>query len=649
MDVFGVRQQLIADYREFTSSFVDVRDARIKGHVDRSAVLGHQWPDPWLSLNPSFASGGTVDELVSAGLLHPDCARVFRIKQSTTDLGHPLRFHRHQRDAIEVAATGASYVLTTGTGSGKSLSYLVPIVDRVLRAKADGSYRPGVKAIIVYPMNALANSQKHELEKFLRWGFADGQPLVRFDRYTGQEDQEERRRIMTDPPDILLTNYVMLELVLTRHRERQRLIRAARGLWFLVLDELHTYRGRQRADVAFLVRRTRDACAAPEVQCVGTSATMTSRGSVADQRAEVARVATRLFGTTVRPEHVVGESLRRITTEHAPVAKDLAGRLAHWAVVGEAECTLEEFGSDPVASWVETVFGLDEEPGTGRLVRRRPLTVPEAARALAAEAGHPLDECQLAIEAVLRTGARVIDPDIGRPVFAFRLHQFLSKGDNVYTTIEPPATRYITSRKQVVSPDSTDAERKILLPLAFCRECGQEYLIARRTAAGFEAREDSDALDDTAGYLYVSEDQPWPETFDIALADGRLPYSWTLLGDGGQVLLTPGKEKYLPELLHVDSSGGEVERVGLRRGEHHRCQLSPRPKSPVHSRQCRGRLDEQHQAETTDHRIETAWGYVQLLRRTQHGRDIGQPGRAGLAFHVAQHRVSDVVGHYLPF
>ncbi|MEU7961263.1 hypothetical protein [Micromonospora humida] len=83
------------------------------------------------------------------------------------------------------------------------------------------------------------------MEKFLRWGFPDGTPPVTFDRYTGQENQEAGRRILQDPPDILLTSYVMLKLVLTRHREWDRLIGAASGLWFLVLDELHTYRGRQ--------------------------------------------------------------------------------------------------------------------------------------------------------------------------------------------------------------------------------------------------------------------------------------------------------------------------------------------------------------------------------------------------------------------
>jgi hypothetical protein len=84
-------------------------------------------------------------------------------------------------------------------------------------------------------------------------------------------------------------------------------------LQLLVLDELHTYRGRQGADVAMLVRRVRDACQSPHLLCIGTSATMASGGSVADQRAEVVRVAFRIFGDEVTPERVIGETLARAT------------------------------------------------------------------------------------------------------------------------------------------------------------------------------------------------------------------------------------------------------------------------------------------------------------------------------------------------
>src|SRR5262249_30957953 len=135
---------------------------------------------------------------------------------------------------------------------------------------------------------------------------------VRFERYTGQESDEQKRAIIADPPDVLLTNYVMLELILTRVEERE-LVSAADGLRFLVLDELHTYRGRQGADVAYLVRRAREACHARRLQCMGTSATLAWEGGFEAQRRQVAEVASQLFGTAFEPDDVIGETLQRAT------------------------------------------------------------------------------------------------------------------------------------------------------------------------------------------------------------------------------------------------------------------------------------------------------------------------------------------------
>lgn len=94
-----------------------------------------------------------------------------------------MTLHRRQREAIDAAATGSSYVLTTGTGSGKSFACIVPIVDRVLRVRASDSAKR-VRAIIVYPMNALANSQQLKLRKFLRAGYGAGRGRVTFAPYT---------------------------------------------------------------------------------------------------------------------------------------------------------------------------------------------------------------------------------------------------------------------------------------------------------------------------------------------------------------------------------------------------------------------------------------------------------------------------------
>ena len=314
LDVFGLRERLVDDYEEYTRSFIAVRDDRVAETVDAELEGGLLWPEPLVQLNPSFASGGTIADLIAEGTLHATCDQVFRVGKGPgaagAASGSPLRLYQHQAQAIRTAREGANYVLTTGTGSGKSLTYIIPIVDRVLR---EGSGK-GIKAIVVYPMNALANSQEGELRKFLHDGFPDNVGPVTFARYTGQEDDEERQAIIAKPPDILLTNYVMLELLLTRPYE-QGLVAAAKDLRFLVLDELHTYRGRQGADVALLVRRVREATGATSLQVVGTSATLAGPGTMAEQRTEIARVASTLFGTTVEPGNVIGETLIRVADE----------------------------------------------------------------------------------------------------------------------------------------------------------------------------------------------------------------------------------------------------------------------------------------------------------------------------------------------
>lgn len=313
MDVFEFRDQLVGEYERFTRSFVKIKADDIKYHVDAEYAAGRYWPQPMVGLNPAFVPGGDIGKFVAEGLLHPECERIFRFgKSEQGDLGTALTLHKHQEQAIRVATRRQSYVLTTGTGSGKSLAYFVPIVDDVLRRRAAGGAK-GITAIVVYPMNALCNSQLEELEKYLSLGYPKGGEPVTYARYTGQENDEARQKLAANPPDILLTNYVMLELMLTRHSAPDPQVMAqAKDLRFLVLDELHTYRGRQGADVAMLVRRVRDRTS-PNLLCVGTSATMATEGTAEDRRRAVSRVASRLFGAEVRPENVITETLYRVT------------------------------------------------------------------------------------------------------------------------------------------------------------------------------------------------------------------------------------------------------------------------------------------------------------------------------------------------
>jgi len=552
MDVFNLREQLIRDYADYASSFIEIRDERIYEQVHSNLNEGVFWPDPLIQLNPRFENGGTVSEAVRSGLLHPECERIFVRNKDRG--GQTLRFHRHQQEAIEIANQGHNYILTTGTGSGKSLSYIVPIVNHVLKR---GSGK-GIQAIIVYPMNALANSQAGELKKFLNEGYPENGAPVTFARYTGQESEADRHKIMMNPPDILLTNYVMLELIMTRPRERQ-LVERAKGLRFLVLDELHTYRGRQGADVALLVRRVRNRLETDEqkILFVGTSATLASEGNYETQQAQVADVGTQIFGSQVAPNHIIGETLRRTTP-----AKYNMVALQEFVTQGNnlvAPTQYDEFITHPLSVWIEDTFGLQEKEG--RLARQEPRSIESASEDLSEITGSNKEICAQIIQQWLLAGYSCQpDPDTGYVPFAFRLHQFISPGDTVYSTIEQETKRYITLSGQHYMPGNRD---KVLFPLCFCRECGQEYYSVRITKGDdgenrkVMPRDFNDRLSDEdseAGYIYIGSHKPWPNDITEIIEGDYLPDDWLEEKKGTQRVKSHRRKK-LPQHIQVMPSG----------------------------------------------------------------------------------------------
>ena len=557
MDVFKLRDRLVEDYASYTRSFIKIADPRIQRKVDKELGAGAFWPEPLLQLNPAFKLGGTINDLVSEGILHEECARIFRLDKTEADpVGKQLPLYAHQAEAIRKAKSGKSYVLTSGTGSGKSLTYIVPIVDHVLR-RGPGN---GIQAIIVYPMNALANSQNEELTKFLVTGYGDSVSPVRFARYTGQEKGPEREEIRANPPDILLTNYMMLELLLTRREDRD-LVRAARGLRFMVLDELHTYRGRQGADVALLIRRCRLAFGGDDMICVGTSATMASGGSAADRKREVASVAATLFGTDVSADQVIEETLERSTPELDPDNPAIRAAL-NTAVTKDREPPdgYDAFRRSPLASWIESTFGISTEQETGQLVRQSPRPVRGPAgvvEKLAELTSADPESCAAVLRRYLLKGSGLRANEESRfPIFAFRLHQFFTRGDTVWTTLEPESVRHIEIAKLGAKPGEPD---KPLFPLVFCRHCGTEYYRVALHRDGREAhlepREDrGDSSDDSVdAWLYTSEKASWPGTDEEQLS--QLPSFMKELPTVGGERVRADARKDVPETVFVDATG----------------------------------------------------------------------------------------------
>ena len=503
-DVFKLRDRVVGEYRDYVQSFIHIYDQRIEGFVRDKLAEGELWPDAVLQLNPAYAPGPTLGQLAAKGELDWGTARFF---------GEDLGLYRHQEQAIRAAGRGGPVITSTGTGSGKSLTYLVPIVDHVLRHEPE---RHSVRALVVYPMNALINSQLEALETFRR-RYGPDCP-VRFARYTGQDRDEARNAIINDPPHILLTNYVMLEYMLIRPAERTLIGLTTRELAFLVMDELHVYRGRQGADVAMLLRRVRQRAGRRDLVCIGTSATIVTDGDRGERRARIAEAGQKLFGVAVPADHVVEETLQRVATVPVPEGREaLAAAVRAEPPAAERDAVT----GHPLAAWVEATFGL-AMAGEG-LIRRPPLAFEEGLKRLVEATRLDAELCRARLRAVLEAGNAATLPS-GEPVFAFRLHQFLASGGSVYTTLEDPDTRTLSTEGSVYAPKTEEGASKLLYPLAFCRECGQEmYLVARVREHGEERlvprspllNAPDDEIPGEALFFTVEHDGLWSEGEDL--------------------------------------------------------------------------------------------------------------------------------------
>lgn len=152
-----------------------------------------------------------------------------------------------------------------------------------------------------------------------------------------------------------------------------------------------------------LVRRVRGACQSPQLQCIGTSATMASGGTLEDQQRVVAEVASALFGTDITPDRVIGETLDRATVGDPEDVGGLTREVRKCGATGDYDA----LASSPLATWIETTFGLTTEPQSGRVIRQRPARVHDSAARLAGRTGCTVDECEQAIRATLLAGSAV--------------------------------------------------------------------------------------------------------------------------------------------------------------------------------------------------------------------------------------------------
>ncbi len=547
MNVFDLDADLIARYEQFARSFTDIRSADLKAQIDAIYDSAAFWPEPLIGLNPRYKSGGSITKLVADGDADPALANVFALGNPRA----PITLHRHQEQAFHKAKLNKNYIVTTGTGSGKSLCFFVPIIDAVLRARRAGEPRR-TRAIIIYPMNALANSQLEELDKFVEASGLDDDLKPTFARYTGQEKDGDRQKVASNPPDIILTNFMMLELLMTRQDNLDRQVIAnMSGLEFIVLDELHTYRGRQGADVAMLVRRVRERMGSPTMLCIGTSATMSS-GEADGGRETVARVGTTLFGSVVSADDVITETLDRATEWRGGEAGYLTALID---AVRQPEAATD-WRSDALAVWVELNIGLKAGE---TLERATPRTLSSAAAALADATGLSVVECATALRTRLIAMSAIVEGS-GSAFMAFKLHRFLAGAGHAHSTLERAGARRVRLAAEQFDREKPDAR---LYPLFFCRQCGQEVhsvsiersgrVIAR--SIDQTAKDEADHDGTQHGFLVPDATGDLPFAGDV----DSYPDDWIEEGAKGRRLKSSHRGKHEGQRLTLGADGQYAE------------------------------------------------------------------------------------------
>ncbi len=484
-DPLATSELIVSGYRRYLRSLLPVRDASIAAALDAEISRSPLTKGPLLESAPPYAHGATLADLVAGGVLNPAFAG---LGSAALPMRRPL--YLHQEEAIRKITAGRNVIVASGTGSGKTESFLVPILDALSAEHARGVLGPGVRALLLYPMNALANDQVKRLRQVLAHT-----AHITFGRYIGDTPEAardaaekftvlnpgeprlpnellSRAEMRATPPHLLLTNYAMLEYLLLRPSDIDLFEGAYGGHWsFIALDEAHVYDGAKAAELAMLLRRLRDRVAGGRpLRCVATSAT------VGDDPRAVTEFAHRLFDADfdwVR-DNPARQDLVRATRRDMPEGP-------FWGPLSPADYSRIADAEDPAAELLRLSrahAGAVHGHAATMLAHERRIAGlrgllaarPRMFNGLAAELFGPEDNPGRALAALVTAGSRVRD-GAGSPVLSARYHLFARASEGAYMCLSKAGPHVSLARRETCAACSA-----AMFEFGACKRCGAVYL-----------------------------------------------------------------------------------------------------------------------------------------------------------------------------
>ena len=521
-------EKLRGAYERYLKTIYPFQDENLReGFWTQLAQKDRLVKGPLLEASPPFETGRSIEQLVADGVLHPSfrelCDLTKHLAKPPLPRYRPL--YRHQEQAIvNVVQKRRNLVVATGTGSGKTESFLIPIINHLMLEETRVNlHHAGVRSLLLYPMNALANDQLARLRVLLQ-----NYPGITFGRYTGEtlegkKEAEERylenpnagpllpnelhsrEEMRRTPPHILLTNYAMLEYLLLRPQDTELFDNETGKYWrFVVIDEAHVYDGANGIEVAMLLRRLKDRVVQSQpgrLTCIATSATI---GKGSDDFPKVAEFAENLFGEIFSPEDVfeasrkpvedLGETWGQGSIEFYSVLHGLANPL-EIANLAEAHGVplpvLEQLrgAKDSVSALYALLRGDQRLQSLQKMLREQPTLLTTAAIQLFPT--EFIDDAEATTVKLVDLAVRACPDGESLPLLPARYHVFARALEGAFACLNSSAhpdkkPRIYLNRHERCDQAGCDAQ---VFELATCSRCGIAYIVGEE-----KLEEDGDGI-----------------------------------------------------------------------------------------------------------------------------------------------------------
>lgn len=483
------------EFSAYISSIYKVDDPVYQKQLQKQLQKENLFKGPYVKAVLPFKRSDSLADLIKQGILPAEFSCFHSLPME-----RPL--YLHQKKSIMKAALRRNLIVTTGTGSGKTESFLFPVLSRILEMKKNSQTANGVKALLIYPMNALVNDQLERFREILK-----DTPEITFGKFTRETEERlkkaeleqyrllnhcpvnellDRTQLRDNPPDLLITNYSMLEYLMLRPKDARIINPDTMANWqFLILDEAHTYSGTKGTEVAYLMRRL-EGFVGRKPQYILTSATLGDESTI-DQ---ITKFGNRLTGAEFDHEDV-------IFAARSPLPADGGKRTENPRIYAELKTALDDPQKMAVLGKENPMVSADQSARENLywILRNdsrvyRLFTLAEHAvpfRKILKNMGD-LTEKQL-IDLIFLVGTAVRDN--GEYLFEAKYHFFLTSPNKAFITLgENPQLRF---------GSYTGIDGFKAFEIGRCTSCSHLYLIGKIRDGILEREETTDIYENYDG------------------------------------------------------------------------------------------------------------------------------------------------------